>query len=273
MSPTRITSKEIRTIRDLYTSRDYAHFSMTSLSLLAKRTGQVFASVATWSRIVKESDLKRVRHRVYPDSPKIGIRASKPFEIWHLDLSVIRLRDGSKAFIQAVIDNYSRYVLAWNVSGDYGGIRTRELLVAAIKKAKNMDCALIPNVFVDSGSENLNGLVDELAQDKLIERTVAQIDVVFSNSMIEMLFQRLKHRHLYNVPLIDLDALERETNFYLTDANNVVPLAVLGGATPWEALSGTWSESRQTGWLESAQIARDQRRLANLARRCKPCLA
>lgn len=43
---------------------------------------------------------------------KIGIRADHPNEIWHLDVSYFILPDKSKCFIQAIIDNYSRYVIA-----------------------------------------------------------------------------------------------------------------------------------------------------------------
>ena len=79
-----------------------------------------------------------------------------------LDLTILRLQDGSRAFVQCIIDNYSRYILAWKVSTDYGGLRTKELLTAAIIKAGSLGMTNIPNVIVDSGSENLNKNVDEL---------------------------------------------------------------------------------------------------------------
>jgi hypothetical protein len=105
-----------------------------------------------------------------------------------------------------VIDNFSRYVLAWKVSPDYGGLRTRELLERAIATQLGLD--LIPNVFVDSGTENLNSHVDQLVDADLISRTVAQIDDEASNSMVEMLFLRLKHRYLFTIPLTNFAAIE-----------------------------------------------------------------
>ena len=62
----------------------------------------------------------------------------------------------------------------------------------AVAKAKELGLILVPNVFVDSGVENINANVDRLVSDNLISRTIAQIEIEFSHSMIEMLFLRLK---------------------------------------------------------------------------------
>jgi transposase InsO family protein len=152
---------EIIKIQDLYASKDFSHHSMHALSWLGKKAGEVMASPSTWSRVVRELGLKRNRIRIYPRKPKIGIRASAPGQIWHLDQTILRLGDGSKAFVQCIIDNYSRYVLAWKVSKDYGEVRTKELLEAALAKAKSLGLNVKPNVLVDSGVENVNKVVIE----------------------------------------------------------------------------------------------------------------
>jgi putative transposase len=35
--------------------------------------------------------------------------------MWHIDITVIRLLDGARAYVHAVIDNFSRRILAWRV--------------------------------------------------------------------------------------------------------------------------------------------------------------
>jgi transposase-like protein len=40
-------------------------------------------------------------------SPKQGIRATKPNEYWHIDVTIIKLLDGTKVYLHAVIDNVS----------------------------------------------------------------------------------------------------------------------------------------------------------------------
>ena len=171
ISPTKLKTSELNKIKDIYTSKDFAYYSVLSLSWLGKKTGQVIAYASTWSRVIRELGLKRNRVRIYPSKPKVGVRASAPGEIWHLDLTILRLQDGTRAFVQAVIDNFSRYVLAWKVSRDYGGLRTKELILKAIAKAHSLGMIAVPDIWVDSGTENLNMHVDELVSSELIKRT------------------------------------------------------------------------------------------------------
>ena len=53
---------------------------------------------------------------VYPAKPTLGIRASKPDEFWHLNTTRIKLLDHTTVYLHAVIDNYSRRILAWCLS-------------------------------------------------------------------------------------------------------------------------------------------------------------
>jgi hypothetical protein len=76
VSPTQLIRSEIRKIQDLYTSKDFSHYSIQALSWLGKKTGEVMASPSTWSRVIRELGLKKNRIRIYPPKPKVGIRAS-----------------------------------------------------------------------------------------------------------------------------------------------------------------------------------------------------
>jgi hypothetical protein len=102
----------------------------------------------------------------------------------------------------------------------------------ALQKTKDLGLSLIPNVWVDSGTENLNQHVDQIVTQNLISRTVAQIDIEFSNSMIEMLFHRLKHPYLFTIPLTNIVVLSKAADFLLTESNDKIPHAALRGATP-----------------------------------------
>ncbi len=248
-------------------------FRALSLSWLGKKTGDIVASASTWSRVIRDLGLKRNRLRVYPPKPKIGIRASAPGQIWHLDLTILRLQDGTRAFVQAIIDNYSRYVLAWKVSKDYGGVRTKDLIHEALLMAQSLGLRMVPDVLVDSGTENLNTHVDELVTSELIRRTVAQIDIEASNSMIEMLFHRLKHRHLFQIPLTNFEALEKGAEYYFTQSNSYIPHAALKGATPEEIVTGKWTHEMIAVMRERVISARTARIESNRNGRCTPCLA
>ena len=142
-------------IHELVTSEDYRHVPTGTLSRLAQRIGKVFASASTWYRLVREHGWRRPRQRVHPATPKVGIRASRPNEIWHIDTSVLRLLDGSRAYLQAVIDNFSRRVLAWKVTGTFDPNATVGILLTAAKGIGGDK----PLLLADGGVENFNGAV------------------------------------------------------------------------------------------------------------------
>ncbi len=130
-SPQQLTSPEVETIKGMVTSEEYRHVPTGTLALLAQRLGEVFASATTWYKLVRLHKWRRPRLRVHPSKPKNGIRSSAPNEIWHVDTTLIRLLDGTRAYLHAVIDNFSRRILAWKVSSTFDPSITAELLLRA----------------------------------------------------------------------------------------------------------------------------------------------
>ena len=127
LSPHQLTAAEVETVHELVTSDEYRHVPTGILALLAQRIGKVFASASTWYRLVRDNKWRRPRQRVHPAGPKVGIRASRPNEIWHIDTTLIRLLDGSRADLHAVIDNFSRRILGWKVTSTFDPAATVEI--------------------------------------------------------------------------------------------------------------------------------------------------
>ena len=74
-----------------------------------QRMGRVFASYETWCRAIRRYKWNRPRRRIYPANPKVGIRAEGPGQLLRVDVTVIRLLNGTRAFLYAVQDNFSRH--------------------------------------------------------------------------------------------------------------------------------------------------------------------
>jgi transposase InsO family protein len=240
---------------------------------MGKRTGEVFASASTWGRVIQEFGLLRPKDRMYPVKLKIGIRASMPNQIWHIDMTIIKMLDGTRTFTQSIIDNYSRYVLAHFVSTDFGGVRTKELIKTALNYAREiLGDFPPPTLLVDSGVENINRHVDTLVEEGLIHRVIAQIDISFSNSMIECFFRRLKHGYLYLHKQGDLQTLIKHINFYVKEHNVAIPHSSLSGATPFEVFQGSWNPDRIVDLRDKYQNAIQKRCQINSARKCANCL-
>jgi transposase InsO family protein len=264
--PGRLTRDERSIIRDMVEADEYKHLSLRSLALLAKRTAKAFASYGTWCRLVREHRWRRPRRRLYPAKPKVGIRATAPNQWWHVDVTIIRLLDGTRTYLHGVVDNYSRRVLAWTLDENLSAEGTRRILNEARER---LGAGARVNVMTDGGSENLVIKQDaDLAA--VAEHVVAQVDIFQSNSMVEALWSQLRHRWLYLHTLDSFAGLETLIRKYFLDHNSLIPRVELGGRTPDEAY-----RAQELGLAQRLRrehtAARVRRAEANRAVSCGRC--
>jgi transposase InsO family protein len=267
-SPTQLTPEEVLTIGQMVTTERYRHVPTGRLAVLAQRLGKVFASPSIWYRLARDQGWRRPRQRLHPSSPKVGVRASKPDEIWHIDTSCVRLLDGTKVWLHAVIDNFSRKILAWRVAERFEISNAAAVLQAAVRNAVSGDRQ--PQGMADGGIENFNAEVDELVGRGLLSRVRALVEVRFSNSMIESWWNSLKHQWLFLHRLETVVAVRRHVEFYVAEYNATIPHAAFSGQTPDEVYFGRGAEVPAE--LEAAKRAAQARRLAaNRALSCEVC--
>ncbi len=263
--PGRLTRDELAAMRDMVESDDLKHFSLRSLSLYGKRLGKVFASYGTWCRMVRSHGWRRPRRRLYPAKPKVGLRATRPNEWFHVDVTIIKLLDGTRCYLHGVIDGFSRRVLAWTLQPKLSAEGTRQILAEALACATSEKI----KVLTDGGSENMTIHTDDELSE-VAEHVIAQVDIAQSNSLIERLWYQLRHRWLYLHHLDSFARLERLIATYFIDHNTRIPTMVLGGRTPDEAYFG-----RQAGLPhrlhELHREALRQRLATNRAAKCSAC--
>jgi len=235
-APTQLTPDEVRVIQAMVTSDQYRHVPTGRLAVLAQRMGKVFASSSTWYRLVRDHEWRRPRMRQHPATPRVGVRANVPDEMWHIDASAVRLVDGTKVWLHAVIDNFSRRILAWRVSERFEIANSVAILEEAVRNAVSGDNR--PTLMADGGVENFNGEVDALVGGGLLSRVRALVDVRFSNSMIESWWNNLKHQWLFLHRLDTTAAVRRHVAFYVAEYNATIPHAAFAGQTPDEMYFG-----------------------------------
>jgi len=265
-SPQQLTRQEVNAIREMVTSPEYRHVPTSSLARLAQRLGKVFASSATWYRLVQIHKWRRCRQRVHPAKPKVGIRATAANEIWHVDTTLLRLLDGSRVYLHAVIDNFSRRILAWNVAATFEPTITAQLL----RNAADGPTTGKSTVLVDGGVENFNSAVDEVIASGILKRVLAQTEIDFSNSLIESWWRVLKHQWLYLNTLDTLTTVGKLVTFYVEQHNTHMPHSAFQGQTPDEVYFETGEAIPQQ--LEDSRIAaRESRLKLNRAQSCQTC--
>jgi hypothetical protein len=147
------------------------------------------------------------------------------------------------------------------------GATCRVLREAAKQMVGNAGGSL---VVTDTGSENVNRDVDEELDDSSLERVLAQIDVTYSNSMIEAFWRSMKHSWLYLHALESESKLRRLIAFYVKAHNELMPHSAFNGQTPDEIYSGTGGAvaSELAIGRARARIARMDR---NREARCRVC--
>ena len=267
-SPHRLTPSEVRVIEAMVRSPEYRHVPTGTLAVLAQRLGTVWASASTWYRLVRRFAWRRPRLRVHPVKPKIGLRTTRPDEMWHIDTTVIRLLDGTRAYLHAVIDNFSRRILAWRVAETFAPVNSVAVLLDASRAASPSDTA--PVVLADAGVENVNAQVDELITTGVLRRVLAFTELRFSNSMIEAWWRSLKHQWLFLHSLDSVTTVRRLVEFYVDEHNRVLPHSAFRGQTPDEMYFGT-GDTVPADLTSGAAAARRARAEANRSAACETC--
>ena len=159
----------------------------------------------------------------------------------------------------------------WKVSADISAVNTRDLLLSALAKAKILGDVGKPEVYSDGGPENDNADVAGLGALGLFTLTLAQIDVTFSNSLIEALFRSVKHNYLFQQRLETLAIFAGHASFYLTQHNEVMPHIAFKGATPLEMYTGSWGPKCDAQLLEEVKASKAARHAHNTAGCCPIC--
>jgi putative transposase len=265
-SPQQLTAAEVNSMKEMVISESYRHVPTGTLARLAERLGKVFASASTWYRLVRLHRWRRPRRRVFPAKPTVGVRATGANEIWHIDTTILRLLNGGRVYLHAVIDNFSRRILAWRMLDRFHPAVTAQLLLDA---SNAMDSEK-PTVVVDGGVENYNAAVDEVVKSGVLKRVLAQTEIRSSNSLIESWWRVLKHQWLYLNQLDSAKTVERLVEFYVEQHNTRLPHSAFRGQTPDEMYFGTGEHIPKQ--LESArQAARRLRLETNRSLRCQKC--
>ncbi|HEV2482492.1 MAG TPA: integrase core domain-containing protein, partial [Puia sp.] len=265
--PGQLLVQEINAIKTYCSENRFLTWPLASVYHQLRRDKAAAFQLSTFYKYVGLLQLKRQTARSRRKHHTTGIRAQRPFAILHADLTVFRTADNVKNYVYLVQDNFSRAILAVQVSLEYSAritlqnvewVREQYLVPAGIT-----ECRLI----TDDGVENFGVVSDYLGSVNApsIRHLVAQKDIVFSNSMIEAANKQLKYRFLYHQHIIDHKQLRQFVEQAIHDYNNR-PHHELGGLTPMEVLHGARVDKAARS--HEIRLAQQQRLLKNKREKC-----
>lgn len=139
------------------------------------------------------------------------LEVKRPNQVWSTDLTYIRL-NGGYVYLCAIIDWFSRYVVAWEVSNSQDVLFCLTTLDKALSIGK-------PEIFnSDQGSQ----FTSQVFTDRLLSADIAISwdgrGRVFDNIFIERLWRSVKYENVYlneyQTPSEVLDGLDEYFDFY-----------------------------------------------------------
>jgi len=156
---------------------------------------------------------------------------TKPDEVWAADITYIPMSKGFM-YLVAIIDWYSRYVLAWRLSNSLDSSFCMEVLNEALSRRR-------PEIFnTDQGvqftSRKFTGRLEEAGVNISMDGKGRALDNVF----IERLWWSVKYEHVYLHDHRSARSLHEGLGTYLKYFNQERPHQSLEYQTPWDVYRG-----------------------------------
>lgn len=179
-------------------------------------------------------------HRVFPYLLR-NVAITHADQVWSTDITYIPLRGGF-LYLTAIMDWYSRFVLAWRLSNRLEGTFCLEALDEALQGGQ-------PEIFnSDQGSQ----FTSDMFVGRLLERAVAvSMDGrgrALDNVFVERLWRSLKYEDIYLKDYAAADELYEGLLRYFELYNYERPHQALDYQTPYQVYHwGTEGRSRRRG--------------------------
>ena len=171
------------------------------------------------------TSLRRPEHRVYPYLLR-GVEVIRPNQVWSTDITYIRLARGF-AYLVAIIDWYSRRVLAWRVSNSMDATFCIDCLEDALA------CHGKPEIFnSDQGSQFTSTGFTETLKREGIAISMDGRGRALDNIFVERLWRSVKHEDVYLKGYGTMTELMLGLTEYFAFYNDERPHQSFGNRTP-----------------------------------------
>ncbi len=172
----------------------------------------------------------RLEHRVYPYLLR-GLRIDRPNQVWSSDITYIRLSQGF-AYLVAILDWFSRYVLSWSLSTTLDAWFCVQTLREALRTGR-------PKIVnTDQGSQFTSGdWIDELTEAG-VAISMDGRGRAFDNIFTERLWRSVKYEEVYLKDYAAVDDARAGLGDYFRFYNTARPHQALGYRTPAEVHFG-----------------------------------
>ncbi len=195
--------KLMRQIDELYLARPY--YGSRRMSVWLREQGQEVNRKRV-QRLMRRMGLEAIYrkprtsipgagHKVYPYLLR-GLPISRPNQVWATDITYVGLRHGF-LYLAAIIDWYSRYVLAWRLSNSLDSTFCVEALDEALDRAR-------PEIFnTDQGVQFTSATFTERLESAGVAISMDGKGRALDNVFTERLWRKVKYEEIYLKDYVD----------------------------------------------------------------------
>lgn len=240
--PNQLTMEEVGSIEEVVSEPSNFGKTKTSLYYDSIRKGIIACGLSTF---YKYADLLGYEKWRKPKAKRrdVGLRATRPFEWLHVDVTHVRTEKDGMQYVAFVKDNYSKAILGFKtISERPGSGFIRDLFDETFKKYKLFDIADPINILSDGGSENKGEFIEWVGRIKappVVRKLTAKTDEChFSNNMSESTHSIYKSEFLRGRFSLNTKRHLRDLEIFVSYYNeNRFPFEFYG-LTPYEVLNG-----------------------------------
>lgn len=152
---------------------------------------------------------RNLDHKVYPYLLR-GLKVERPNQAWATDITYIPMKKGFM-YLTAIIDLYSRYVVAWSLSNSMDAEWCAELYEKAIT-----NYGLPEIINTDQGSQYTSHVFTKTVLDSTCKLSMDGKGRATDNAFIETLWKSVKYEKVYLEPPCDgLDLHDKLKNYFI----------------------------------------------------------
>lgn len=199
--------------------------------------------MAIWTR--PNTSKPHPEHPVYPYLLR-GMNITRPNQVWSADITYIRLAQGF-AYLVAVIDWHSRYVLSWRLSNTLESGFCVEALKEALERYGN------PEIFnSDQGAQFTSGEFIEVLSKRGISISMDGRGRALDNVFVERLWRSVKYEDVFLRGYRTIPEAREGLALYFEFYNTARHHQGLGYKKPAQIYFG------ETGWTERKNAVRTE---------------
>ncbi len=198
----------------------------------------VYASPSSAYRVLKEASLLN-KFRPGKESKKGRgyIQPTRPHQEWHIDISYVNVR-GTFLFLIAIIDGYSRYIVAYDLRVSMEEADVEIVLQRACEKYSNEH----PRVISNRGSQFVSKEFNAYIRSVGLTHTLIAVGYPQSNGKLERFFGTAKRECIRRNSLLSIEDARKTIDRFIEYYNNKRLHSAIDYVAPLDMLMGRREE-------------------------------